>query len=118
MAASKVDFCNGAVQDSLQSLQELAQRALLENTALQLQEAAKAAAAAENAVQQGGSKKEKKKKFTENRGNYSSFRNKSFIPNASRAGKKGSSSDLLQEKVSVPTREDSDGRESGGGNGK
>lgn len=104
MAASKVDFCDGAVQENmnLQSLQDLAQRAQLENAELQLQDAAKAAEEAERLS--GAPKKEKKKKYkSDNRGNYSMFRDKSFIRGASKTSKKdkGNSLELLQETLGV-----------------
>lgn len=80
--------------------QELAERAQLENEGLNLQDAHDQ----ENA-QGGGSKKDKKKKLkSENKGNFSSYRNKSFIPGASRTGgsataKVKNNLELLQEMV-------------------
>jgi hypothetical protein len=85
VVASKVDHCDGAVQENLQDLQDLARRAEAESEELQQQDAARAE---ENErLTQGGPKKEKKKKLkSENKGNFSSYRNKSFIPGASRVG--------------------------------
>jgi hypothetical protein len=85
VVASKVDHCDGAVQENLQDLQDLARRAEAESEELQQQDAARAEES--ERLLQGGPKKEKKKKLkSENKGNFSSYRNKSFIPGASRVG--------------------------------
>lgn len=84
MVSNKVDYFDGTVQESLEQLQDLARRAEVESAELQQRDAARAEVAA---AQQQGPKKEKKKKLkSENKGNFSSYRNKSFIPNASRVG--------------------------------
>ena len=108
--ASKVDYCDGPVQETIQ---ELALRARLETEALLVQDAAQAVVDAERAAlaqaqAQEGAKRDKKKKLkSDHRGNYSSFRNKSFIPNASRAGKaRANSLELLQEMVGAPKSDD------------
>lgn len=108
IAASKVDYSDGTVQTNLQDLQELALRALLENAELQLQEAALAAEEAK-AKPAGPTKDKKKKHKYENRGNYSLFRDKTFIRGASRVGKKGNSLELLQETLGVKGTEGSGG---------
>jgi hypothetical protein len=82
VVSNKVDYFDGSVQENLQDLQELARRAEVESEELQQRDAARAEEAA--AQQQGTTKSKKKKIRSENKGNFSSYRNKSFIPNASR----------------------------------
>ena len=82
--------------------QELAQRAQVENEDLHLQEAVREQ---ETSASGNTSKKDKKKKQkSENKGNFSSYRNKSFIPGASRTGgsataKVKNNLELLQEMI-------------------
>ena len=89
IAAAKVDFVDGsldAFQLAERSRQEAAERLLLGDE--------------EEEEEDDVRKKSKKKKLkSENRGNFSSFRNKSFIPNASRVAKKNAEDDKAQRLV-------------------
>jgi len=94
--------------------QELAERAQLENEGLNLQDAHD-----QENNQSGGAKRDKKKKLkSENKGNFSSYRNKSFIPGASRTGgsataKVKNNLELLQEMVGGASGSEESGEEEG-----
>jgi hypothetical protein len=99
VVSNKVDYFDGSVQENLQDLQELARRAEVESEELQQRDAARAEEAA--AQQQGTTKSKKKKIRSENKGNFSSYRNKSFIPNASRVANVDAAAGRLPESSPV-----------------
>jgi hypothetical protein len=101
VVSNKVDYFDGSVQENLQDLQELARRAEVESEELQQRDAARAEEAA--AQQQGTTKSKKKKIRSENKGNFSSYRNKSFIPNASRVANVDAAAGRLPEPPPVRT---------------
>ena len=90
ITTAKVDFVDGsldAFQLAERSRLEAAERDLLGDDDEQ-----------DDDEQTGTGRKNKKKKklCSENRGNFSNFRNKSFIPNASRVAKKNVDDDKIQ----------------------
>jgi hypothetical protein len=94
LVADKLDFFDATID-----AETLAARARLE--AEESQRLRSLEAETEQPTNQGSKKKKKAKMKSENRGNFSSFRNKSFVPNASRVemtGKGGIRLDALQSK--------------------
>ncbi len=83
--ATKIDF-----HDQTLDAKELAERSKLEIEDAQRQDELDDAEYEAKMQQNAGRVKKAKKHKSENRGNFSNFRNKSFIPNASKTGKKES----------------------------
>jgi Tat protein secretion system quality control protein TatD with DNase activity len=80
--AAKTDFC-----DATLDAKELAERSKIENQDAFLQAELENMEMEARLQSQGGRVKKVKKHKSENKGNFSSFRNKSFVPNASKSGK-------------------------------
>ena len=86
ITTAKIDFFDASIVDTI----ELAERSRLEIEKLTLVDEDNEQNIFDIDQQVGKKKKQKKLKLkSENKGNFSSFRNKSFIPNASRVAKKG-----------------------------
>ncbi len=96
--AAKTDFCDGTLD-----AKELAERSKIENEDALRQEELEDMETEARLQSQGGRVKKSKKHKSENRGNFSSFRNKSFVPNASKVGGKG---EVSSNKDSVSKRSD------------
>jgi hypothetical protein len=86
--ATKTDFSDGTLDTK-----ELAERSKIENQDAFLQAEIDEQEYEARLQAQGGKTKKTKKHKSENRGNFSSFRNKSFVPNAARAVKDGKDAD-------------------------